>query len=306
MAGIYPTTHTLSGDKVIAERFLKNPTLVKRRVDELAAQTFLADFLFTGREETSGGSVLYEVADGVYLDGKPEVVNPGAEYPRILPTSGAAALATLRKRGADVPITDEKIGRSGLNEVDRALRQLTVTIRRDVDDSAVIAATTAVTQTQAAKASWTDITGRRAWLDIELAKATLEGHKMGYEADTVLVKRGLYPYLAESLLAALPREQRDGTLYTGKLPVINGLTVAPADFPAGSGVDVMVVDRKVFGSLAYERIPSPEYQGDPATGIETWVRRDPDGNDQWLVRGRRPVAPIVQEPRAAVEITGVA
>ena len=304
MAGIYPTTPVLSGDAVTVDRFLKSPTLVRRRVDELAAQTFLADFLFTGREETNG-SVIYEVGDGVYLAGKPEVVNPGAEYPRVLPTSGAAALAVLRKRGLDVPITDEKIGRSGMNEVDRALRQVAVTIRRDVDDSAVIAATTAVTQTQAAKGTWSDLASRRAWLDVELAKAQIDGSHRGYEADTLLVRREAYAYLAESLLAALPRESTDGTLSTGRLPVLNGLTVAPADFPASSGVDAMVVDRKTFGALAYERIPSPEYQGDPATGIETWARRDPDGNDQWLVRGRRPVVPLVQEPMAAVEITGV-
>lgn len=300
--GIYPATPALSGDKVVVERFMQNPTLIKRRVDELANQTFLADFLFTGREETNG-SAIYEIGDGVYLAGDPEVVNPGAEYPRILPTSGEIALAVVRKRGADVPLTDEKVHRSGVGAMEKALRQLTTTIRRDVDDGAVLAATTAVTQEQEAQASWTDLQGRRAWLDIELAKAQIEGHKLGYEADTVLVRRSIYPYLAESLLSQLPRESTNGTLTTGVLPVVNGLTVAPADFPGD--VDVMVVDRKVFGSLAYERIPSPEYQGDPATGIETWARRDPDANDQWLIRGRRPVVPLVQEPLAAVEITGV-
>lgn len=304
MGVLYPSTPTLSGDKVIAERFMKTPTLIQRRVDEMAAQTFLADFLFTGRE-LSNGSVVYEVADGIFLAGKPEVVNPGAEYSRVLPTSGAAALATVRKRGIDVPVVDEKIGRSGMNEPERAMRQLVSTVRREVDDSAVIAAATAVTQTQAAKATWTDVAGRRAWLDVELAKAKIKSHRMGYEADTVLVRSDLYPYLAESLLAALPREGSDSTLRTGTLPSLNGLTYAPADFPAGSGVDVMVVDRSVFGSLVFEEIPSPEYSGSSRTGIETWTRRDPDANDQWLIRGRRVVVPIVQEPLAAVELTGV-
>lgn len=305
MGVLYPTTPTLSGDKVVAERFMKSPKLVQRRVDELAAQSFLADFLFTGRE-VSNGSVIYEVADGIYLSGKPEVVNPGAEYGRVLPTSGAAALATVRKRGVDVPVVDEKIGRSGMNEPDRAMRQLVATVRREVDDSATVAATTAVTQEQAAQSAWTDVAGRRAWLDVELAKAKIKGHRMGYEADTVLVREDLYPYLAESLLAALPREGSDSTLRTGVLPTLNGLTYAPAAFPVGSNVDVMVLDRSVFGSLVFEDIPSPEYSGSSSTGIETWTRRDPDANDQWLIRGRRAVVPIVQEPLSAVEITGVA
>src|SRR3546814_7053652 len=37
----------------------------------------------------------------------------------------------------------------------------------------------------------------------------------------------------------------------------------------------------------FRSIPSPEYEGDPANGIETWARRDPVANDQWLIRGRR-------------------
>ena len=41
-----------------------------------------------------------------------EAVNPGAEYPRMLPTEGSAAIAKITKWGNDVPITDEKIGRS--------------------------------------------------------------------------------------------------------------------------------------------------------------------------------------------------
>jgi hypothetical protein len=61
----------------------------------------------------------------------------------------------------------------------------------------------------------------------------------------------------------------------------------------------------VLGSLGYERIPSPEYSGDPSSGVETQSRRNPAGNDEWLVRGRRPVVPFVQEPGAGCKITGI-
>lgn len=300
---IYPASPTIEGNQVAVDRFLKSPHLIQRRVDELAAQTFLADYLFTGRE-TGPGAVVYEVGDGIYLDRAPEVVNPGGEYPRALPTTGTAALAKISKRGVDVPITDEKVGRGLMNEVDKRLRQVVTSVRRDVDTAAVAAATAAVTQAQEASAPWTAQTGRRTWLDIELAAATIEDLQMGYKPDTVLVSTSLYPYLAESLLGQLPREGSDKTVTTGTLPVIGDLAIAPAHFPASSGVQAMVVDRSVFGSLVFEEIPSPEYTGTAKAGVQTWVRRDPDGNDQWLVRGRRPVVPIVQEPRAAVEITG--
>jgi hypothetical protein len=61
----------------------------------------------------------------------------------------------------------------------------------------------------------------------------------------------------------------------------------------------------MLGGIGYERIPSPEYTGDPLNGVESWSRRDPSANDQWIVRGRRPVVPVVQEPNAAFKITGV-
>ena len=67
----------------------------------------------------------------------------------------------------------------------------------------------------------------------------------------------------------------------------------------------IVVDTTALGALGYERIPSPEYSGDPAQGVETLVRRNPLGNDEWLVRGRRPVVPFLQEPGAACKITNM-
>jgi hypothetical protein len=60
----------------------------------------------------------------------------------------------------------------------------------------------------------------------------------------------------------------------------------------------------MLGGIAFERLESPEYAGDPSNGVESWTRRDPSANDQWLIRGRRPVVPIVQEPNAIAAITG--
>lgn len=304
MGGIYPAApSTAEIDLIKLRRFLNDPTGVNRRANELAANTFLSDFLFPEVISTNG-SLLYEISDGVYLDREPEVVAPGAVYPRAKPTEGDLAFAAVPKTGIDVPITDEKLAESGRNEIDRALTQVGRHVRRVIDTRALTALGTAVTLTQAAVGGIAfSAAGARPWLTVELAKASIDDEPEDYEADTVVLTRTNYAYAMEALLPALPRESATGVLQTGQLPVINGMTWVPAALPAG--ISGLVLDRKVFGARAFRDLPSPEYTGSSATGIETWVRRNPLANDEYLARGRRIMLAVVREPRAARKLTGI-
>jgi hypothetical protein len=105
------------------------------------------------------------------------------------------------------------------------------------------------------------------------------------------------------VLATMARESGTTVSMSGDLPVLAGLRILPTPNLPAAGT-VLVLDSNSLGSLGYENIPSPEYQG-PADGIQTLTRRDPEGNDSWLVRARRPVVPFVQEPGAASKITGI-
>jgi hypothetical protein len=106
------------------------------------------------------------------------------------------------------------------------------------------------------------------------------------------------------VLATMARENGQTASITGNVVEIAGLRILPTPNLPTAGTAI-VVDSRVLGSLGYERIPSPEYSGDPSTGVETQSRRNPAGNDEWLVRGRRPVVPFVQEPGAGCKITGI-
>lgn len=301
MGGIYPSAPKQSDvDIRLLWRFLNDPTSVNRLVNDVNADTFLSDWLFPTTIETNG-SLIYEVGDGAYVDRDPEEIAPGAKYPRAKPTDGAAAFARVPKVGEDVPITDEKLQESKRDELRRGAQQVGRKVRRSIDTPAILGAAAAVTKTITAQADWTTA-NQKAWLDIMLAVASINDEDENYEADTVLLSWTAYAWAASALLPQLPRESANGVVNTGRLPEVAGLTFAPAKLPAG--VDSMVLDRKVFGSRAFRRIPSPEYSGDPATGIETWARRDPAANDSWLVRGRRPMIAVVREPRAARRLVG--
>jgi hypothetical protein len=315
MPHIYPPAPpTLTGDILTISRFLNSPALVQRRLRTIAEARFIADSILQGRYETSGGALLYEQTESIYTAKPPEAVNAGAEYPRSPAAPGPAALAAVTKWGQDVPVTDEHIHRYGRRAVDVALLKITNYLVRQVD-------TTAMTLLGAAVPVGNQITQVAAWntpatsnilLDLMTAKAKVESYDQGYQADTIVTTDlGKARIIADrNIIAGLAREAGGGVgtatvTATGDVEEIGGLRIfATNNIPTLSTFFAFVLDSTLLGGLAFERLESPEYAGDPANGVESWTRRDPSANDQWLIRGRRPVVPIIQEPNAIAAISG--
>jgi hypothetical protein len=315
MPHIYPPAPpTLTGDILTISRFLNSPALVQRRLRTIAEARFIADSILQGRYETSGGALLYEQTESIYTAKPPEAVNAGAEYPRSPAAPGPAALAAVTKWGQDVPVTDEHIHRYGRRAVDVALLKITNYLVRQVD-------TTAMTLLGAAVPVGNQITQVGAWntpatsnilLDLMTAKAKVESYDQGYQADTIVTTDlGKARIIADrNIIAGLAREAGGGVgnatvTATGDVEEIGGLRIfATNNIPTLSTFFAFVLDSTLLGGLAFERLESPEYAGDPANGVESWTRRDPSANDQWLIRGRRPVVPIIQEPNAIAAISG--
>jgi hypothetical protein len=310
MPHIYPpAAPTITGDVITISRFLNSPAAVARRLRTLAENRFIADTLLTGRYEVAGGSLLYEQTESMFTSRAPEIVNPGAEYPRSAATPGTASMASVSKWGQDVPVTDEHVGRYGRRAVDVALLKIVNYIVKQVDTISLAAINTAITNTAAA-------TGGGGWagasadplLDLMLAQAAIIGQDQGYDPDTVVMSDVAYARLVSNtkIINGLARESDNSITRTGDVLTIAGLRILPTNnLPGGAATSVFVIDSTMLGGIGFERIPSPEYQGDPVSGVESWSRRDPAANDQWIVRGRRPVVPVVQEPGAGYKITSV-
>jgi hypothetical protein len=302
-----PAAPTISGDVITISRFLNSPAAVARRLRTLAENRFIADTLLTGRYQVQGGSLLYEQTEGLFTNRPPEIVNPGAEYPRSAASPGTAAMASVFKWGQDVPVTDEHVGRYGRRAVDVAMVKIVNYLVKQVDTICLTAINTAVTGTAAATGggNWSGASADPL-LDLMLAKAAIISQDQGYDPDTVVMSDVAYARLIANskIVAGLQRESDQSVTRQGNVLVIAGLRILPTNnLPAAS--TAMVLDSSMLGGIAYERIPSPEYTGDPANGVETLTRRDPSANDQWILRGRRPVVPVVQEPGAGYKITGV-
>lgn len=304
MALTYPPANpTLSGDILTLSRFLNNPTAVSRRLRTIAENRFIADVLLSGRIE--GSSILYETDESIYTADAPEVVAPGAQYPRTLAPTGTAAVANPVKWGQEVPITDEEVGRLRGQAIERNLQKIVNYLVFTVDSTALTVISSAVTQSVTATGVWDGATAAPL-LDLLRAKATIRALNKGYDPDTVAVDDFAYAYIVGNLniLATMAREVGTTVSMQGEIPVLAGLRVLATPNLPSAGTAI-VLDSRVLGSMGYERIPSPEYSGDPANGVETLTRRDPIGNDSWLVRGRRPVVPLVQEPGAGCKIATI-
>lgn len=309
MPHIYPPAPpTLTGDTLTISRFLNSPALVQRRLRDITSQRFIADVLLTGRYESSGGSLLYEQNESIYTAKPPEAVGAGAEYPRSSAAPGPAALAAVTKWGQDVPVTDEHVARYGRRAVDVAMLKIRNYLVKQVDSvalTAIGAATTQQVDTAPNGGAWSSSTAD-PFLCLELAKATILANDQGYDPDTAVMSDTLYARLVanQKVIAGLAREATNSVTATGQILRIADLRILSTNnLPAG--IQVFVCDSTLLGGLGYERLQSPEYQGDPANGVESWSRRDPAANDQWLLRGRRPVVPIVQEPLAACKVINV-
>ena len=294
----YPASApTLSGDIESINRFLNSPTLIQRALRTIAQQRFIGDFVLSGRGDSSGGAVLYEQNESIYPDRSAEAVEPGAQFPTTTVGTGPGLIAAIKKWGLDTIVTEESIKRLRFNPVDRALTKLVNGVIKQVDSVALAAINSAVTQTQAVPTAWA--TSTTILRDVLTAKATIAALNQGYDPDTLVVDDLTWAKLMSdpTVTNALRRESGDNPVYTGNLPEIAGLTIAPTPNLPTSG-RAFVLDRKVLGSMIDE----------DAGGLtsKSWHEDDgPKVSEGWVLRAKRPVVPIVQEPNACVALTGI-
>jgi hypothetical protein len=311
MPGTYPAAPpTLSGDLETISRFLASPTQIRRRLRDYTDLRFVADQLLTQRFRTSGGAALYELSEPFVTDRAVEQVSAGAEYPFANMPTGTAAIASVAKWGQRVRVTDDEIARNVYagQTIDRAMRKLVNSIIKQVDSVAMSAITSGVSATQAAtggtggaQAYWSATATCTIMRDVMLAKKVIYATNLGYKPDTLLVDDTNYAYLMSdtNITNALRRENSANPVYTGSIDTLIGLAIIVSP---NAGSDPYVLDSTQLGGMADEMDGAPGYAMDQLAVQVKSIRLD--SNDAWDLQGRRKTVPIVQEPAAAVKITG--
>ncbi len=284
-----PTVTNLGIETI--SRFLNTPTLVERRLRTLAENRFIGDVLLSGRVPASGGAVQYEQNETIFPDRAIESVTPGGEFPLTTVGLGPSLMSSVAKWGVDALVTDEAIKRMLRNPVDRAMQKLVNGVVKQVDTVALTAINAALTQTIAVTTSWS--TSTHILRDLLTAKATINALNQGYNADTAVVDDFVYATLMSdaTIAAGLRREDPQNPIYTGDFPVIGGLRILPTPNLPTAG-RAYVLDSTVLGSMVDEEPLSSKSIRD-------------EEHEQWRLRAKRVTVPIVQEPNAAVYLTGI-
>ncbi|MGN8835199.1 MULTISPECIES: phage major capsid protein [Bacillati] len=305
MAYTYPYVTGAGQDLAPADvhHFLQTPTLVARRVKELAQQKFISDFLLQGRYDVSGGAISYLIDDGLYADREPEEIAAGGEYPLTPATEGTPSSAPSEKDGQDSEVTDEAIKRLLMDPVERALRKLINSMVRRVDRKNLAVIGSQVTRTKAAGANWT--TADQIIEDVLAADAVLDDDDLGIDGSVVVLNPAQYGKVAAKFVKAdLAANGISRSVESGVIGDFLGKTwLASKHLPFA---DPMVLDPSLLGGIATEKLGSPGYTAVPGTlGIETKVWRPTDSDrDGYRLRVRRVGVAAVIEPRAAIRITG--
>lgn len=290
-----PAPPTLSGDILSINRFLNSPTLIQRRLRTLAENRFIGDVLLSGRAPSAGGAVQFQQSESIFPDRKPEAIEPGARFPVSPISDGTALIAAVRKWGLDAVVTDEDIKRLLLSPVDRAMQKLTNGVVQQVDTVALTAIAGAVTQSMAVATAWS--TSTKILRDLLTAKATILALNQGYHPDTAVVDDLTFAIVMSdpTIAAGLRREDPNNPIYTGQFPVIGGLKILPTpNIPVAS--TAWVLDSTLLGSMVDEL---------PLTGGSLREENGPTVVEGWVLRAKRVVVPIVQEPNSAIKLTGI-
>ena len=292
---------SLTGDTLSISRFLQNPAQIQRRLRTFRELRFISDQLLTQRFRSQGGAVLYEQSESQLTNRDVEQVAPGSAYPYADTGTSTAAIAAIQKWGQKVLLTEEEILRNVYAgaAVDRKLRKVVNTIIKQIDGVTMSAISSAVTQTSGVVQAWNGA-APQFLRDILLAKAVVVGQNQGYMPDTLAINDAQYAYMMsdDKVTNARQRETRDNPIYSGEVEVVAGLVIVVSP----SITTPIVLDSTQLGGMADETDAMPGYAvSDLAVQVKAIAH---EGSDSWDLQGRRKTVPVVQEPGAAVEITG--
>ncbi|MFG1785687.1 major capsid protein [Rhodococcus oryzae] len=138
----YSLLPTLQGRALTVDVALKQPTILRNRIAELADPQLVLDKFFTSSGlKVEGGGILYSVikASDFYTAGDVERRAPGREYPVVEGVDPEPKLATVDDWGGKFQVLDEQIIRNDVSYIDQQTTQPTNTIVRKLNDAALAA-----------------------------------------------------------------------------------------------------------------------------------------------------------------------
>lgn len=278
--------------RITVEQFLKTPSRVQRVLEDLSRERFIAERIFsTG--DAQGGAVVYDqlAENGLYTERDVQAIAPGSEFPILDVGEGAPKVAAVAKWGGAGIITYEAARRDNRDVLNRQLTRIRNTIVRKIDTVA-IAALNAAPITSAAGTDWGDPGTRDSINDIATGVSFIDNQDLGYTADAILINpaQGLDLFRDKEIRDALPRESTNNPIASGRFQGLMGLTWYESNrVPEGTAY---ILSSTMAGSLRDE------------LALYSRVIDQPE-QERYLVQAARVTVPIVTDPLAVYQLTGL-
>lgn len=294
---LYPGANpTVAGNKITVERFVKSPSQVFRVLSDLTKERFVADFIFANGDAQGGAVIFDEITENdLYASDDPKPIAPGDEFPLVQDSQSDPKVAAVTKRGSAFPLTYEAVRRDQRDVLNRGLIKLRNSSVKKHDALAVAALLAANTRTVAASATFAAGTGDQVVADLFTGVNSVEEADLGYMVDTVLINpaRVLDLLKKATIRDMLPRENvAINPITSGRLAKLCGIEnwIVSNRVPTTS---VLLLTRKIAGSVRDE--------------VPFYSRTvDQEERERYLIMAGRVSVPIVTDPLAVCEITGVA
>ncbi len=134
----YPLDPVVVGGTLITlDQYVNAPTVITRRVAEIAAQRFFASKVFSPGPAITGGALLFErpnpLLTDLYAARRTQEMAPGTQAPVLTFVRGIPMVARPRKIGGKWSLTKEERQRNNPRLAERAMVQMANTITRDLE-----------------------------------------------------------------------------------------------------------------------------------------------------------------------------
>lgn len=290
------------GQKLTVSALVKDPTLIPRRILDIANNMFVADKILRPGPSLPSGVAKYFESTPMFADDDVAIVEEFGQIPVGRNSLGDVKFLRAVKRALAVLISQEMINRNDVDAVNTQINQVRNTMVKGIDDAAMgTILGNASVNTIAASAAWSSSTSK---IRLDLADAIksvadstdANGGNFGFTPDTLVINTTAQAdFLSSDDVAKVfvGNVADQNPLLLGKLgPNFFGLDVMVTRSATLAG-KALVLERGTVGFISDERPlqATPLYEDRPT---ETWrsdtVRASAIGIDQ---------------PKAACIITGI-
>lgn len=295
-----PASPTIDANgNITLSTWLRTPTRVVRRLEDLTRARFIADQLFATGPEAVGGAVLFDqvIASDLFMARDVQQIAPGQEIPILTDEAPTPRLAAVAKWGGAVFITDEQRDRNAYDVAARQTTKLANTVLRKVD-AVAIATLEAAPINAATGTSWAvggTTTDAQILQQLIAARGLIDNPDNGYQADIMLGNPAERDKLASRIeLLKLLTGANAPVIADGVDRVV--ARILGLDFFVSNRVPpgtIYIAQRRVIGGVSNE------------TPLQTEVIPERRAQKTWIQSTRR-LVPYVTDPKAATKLTGIA